>query len=171
MITVISTHQFTTRRKSFPLIQTTKSNVLLPLSIMFLLLFVTSPIEPIMCFTIGGERLPTRLLGRTSTKSNGSSYSSALLRNSNPSLTDVGVNHGVAFSNNSKNNIVESPLYSDDHAVDDYLEFLDRRYRYVILKKGVFWCGDALLKRFPNLVLISYIGTSFALSVPMQAFT
>jgi hypothetical protein len=137
MITVISTHQLTTRRNSFSSLQT-KSNVLLPLSIMFLLLFVAVPIEPIMCFTIGGERLPTRLLGRTSTKSNGSSYtSSAVLRNSNPSLTDVGVNHGAAFSNNSKNNIVESPLYSDDHAVDDYLEFLDRRYRYVILKKGV----------------------------------
>jgi hypothetical protein len=143
MITVISTHQLTTRRKSFPLLQTTKSNVMLPLSIMFLLLFVAAPIEPVMCFTIGGERLPTRLLGRTSTKSNGSSYSSsAVLLNSNPSLTDVGMNPGAAFSNNSNNNIVESPLYSDDHAVDDYLEFLDRRYRYVIFKKGVYRCCD-----------------------------
>lgn len=84
-------------------------------------------------FTVGGNELTqTRILGRSSTKSY---VSSVPLSVRNRSQMDGNTSsEGRWFSRPKQGEVQNSNQESlvvsaDEHAVDDYLEFLDRRYR------------------------------------------
>ena len=92
----------------------------------FTLLIVTS-IRSVTCYTIGTERIPTRTISRISTTGYGSSHRS----NWNSIHGSTSLIHREAIAPNSIAVESPSPSYTNEDDVDDYLEFLDRRYRYV----------------------------------------
>jgi hypothetical protein len=94
--------------------QQQSSYILLPL----LVLLVGTVLPSILAF--GVERIHTRTLRRSFTPLRNGGNS--LLWNAKPFASS-------SIDMETREDSVDSTLYSDEHVVDDYLEFLDRRYR------------------------------------------